>query len=413
MSDAAPHVALLATGEELVRGAVIDRNSGWLARRLRSLGLEVSEARLVGDGQQAIERAVRELAARAPFVIVGGGLGPTEDDRTRHALAAAAGVALASDAAALAQVSAWFAARGRTPSHSNERQALLPLGARPIANALGSAPGIALRIGTAEVRALPGVPAELRAMFDAEVARELLALAGAVPWTERLLQVAGLPESVVGERVARFMAAPGLPRVSDIVRYGVVTLCAADRDDADGRERLERCVAAMKAALGDHCFAEGDVSLAAAVVSRLLATGATVALAESCTGGSVAAAVTDVPGASAVFLEGAVTYAATAKTRALGVPEALIARHGAVSEAVARAMAEGVRTRAGATWGVAVTGVAGPGGGSEAVPVGSVHFAVAGPGSTVHVARRYPGDREMVRQFAVGGALDLLRRQLH
>lgn len=408
----ATRAALVATGEELVRGGVSDGNSAWLARRLRSFGFAVSSIRVVGDGEAAIARAVGEAIAEAAVVVVGGGLGPTEDDRTRHALAVVAGVALTEDPAAAQQVAEWFIARARQPSASNRRQALLPAGAEPLRNPRGSAPGIALAVGGATLFALPGVPAELRAMFDAEVAPRLRAIGAAAPWHERWLQVVGLPESVVGERVAEWMARTGPPYVSDNVRYGVVTLCVSDRDDAAGRERAAACIAAMRATLGDHCYAEGEESLAEHVIRRLRAASATVALAESCTGGLVAAALTEVAGASHALVEAAVTYCDAAKSRALGVPPELLATAGAVSPAVACAMAEGVRRVSGASFGLATTGIAGPDGGTEKTPVGTVHLAVAGPAGTRQVVRRYPGDRAMVRQFALHGALDLLRRAL-
>lgn len=405
-------VALVATGEELVRGAIVDSNSAWLARRIRALGLELSEVRVVGDQQRDIERAVRELAERVDLLIVGGGLGPTEDDRTRHALAVAAGVALASDPEAQAQLAKWFELRGRTPSPSNARQALLPIGARALPNSRGSAPGIALGMGRAACFALPGVPSELRAMFDEQVVPWLRTRLDRAPFCERLLQVVGLPESVVGERVARWMESPDPPGVSDTVRFGVVTLCVSDRDDVAGRARIEACVAELRGALGQHLFAEGDTTLAAHVVARLLARSATVAVAESCTGGLIAAALTDVPGSSQVFHEGCISYADAAKVRALGLSPALLAAEGAVSEAVARAMASAVRTKTGSTFGVASTGVAGPTGGSAAIPVGVVHLALAGPDGVRHDRRHFPGDRDSVRQFAVIGALDLLRRAI-
>lgn len=404
--------AILATGEELVRGAVVDRNGAFLARRLRALGLRVGEARVVGDEVASIAAAVRELCARADVVLVSGGLGPTPDDRTREAIAAAAGVALVDDAEARAQIEAWFAGMGRPMAASNARQALLPAGARAVRNPLGSAPGVAFELGRALLFALPGVPRELHAMFEREVEPRLRALAAEAPLREVLLQVAGLPESVVGERIAAAMAAEGPPWVSDTVDHGLVTICVADRDDAAGRARQEACAASIEQALGDHVYARGPARLPEWLVATLGARGATLATAESCTGGELAAAVTAVPGSSAVFVEGAVSYAAPAKVRLLGVPAELIEREGVVSEAVARAMAEGVRARSGADYGVATTGIAGPGGGSAARPVGWVHVAVAGPGGTVHRGRRFPGERADVQRFAVIAALDLLRRSL-
>ncbi len=404
--------ALLATGEELVRGAIVDSNSAWIARHLRGLGVELLEVRVVGDQLPVVSAALRELCSRVDLVITGGGLGPTADDRTRDAIALAAGVELRRDAAAQEQLAAYFARFGRTPSASNERQALLPVGARAIPNPRGSAPGIERSMGGAMLFALPGVPVELRAMFEQTVAPWIRARLTAPPFVDAVLQVVGLPESVVGERIARWMAAQGPPRVSDTVRFGIVTVCASDRDDATGRARLEECLSGMKAALGDHLFAVGDRSLAEVVLEEARAAGATLAAAESCSGGRIAAALTAIPGASDVFVEAAVTYTAAAKMRALGVAPELVAREGVVSEAVARAMAEGIRARAAATYGVSTTGVAGPTGGSAESPVGVVHLAVAGPDGTIAVRKHFPGDRDSIQQFAVIGALELLRRQL-
>jgi nicotinamide-nucleotide amidase len=403
-------VAILSTGEELVRGAIADTNAPWMARELRRLGAQVVEVRQVGDGREAIARAAAELAARCDLLLISGGIGPTADDRTREAVADAAGVELREDADALAQVEGWFRKIGRTPSASNRQQARLPAGAAVVPNPVGSAPGFDLSIGASRVVVLPGVPGELKAMVAAFVVPLVRARNGALAGDSRLLQVVGLPESVVGERIDGWMRRSGAPLVSVTVTAGCVTICASDSADAAGRSRLDGCVAAMKAVLGDHLFAEGELSLAAHLVDRLRARAQTVALAESCTGGLVAAALTDVPGSSDVFVEASVVYANAAKSRTLEVPEALLREHGAVSEAVARAMAEGVRRRSGATFGVATTGIAGPGGGTAEKPVGLVHFAVAGPKGVDHQRKVFPGDRQMVRIFAVTTALDLLRR---
>lgn len=404
-------VAILSTGEELVRGAIADTNAPHLARELRPLGAKVVEVRQVGDGLEAIAGAARELASRCDLLVVSGGIGPTADDRTREAIASAAGVALREDPAALAEVEAYFQRMGRTPSASNRQQARLPAGATVVRNPVGSAPGFALPVGAALVVVLPGVPGELKAMVAASLVPLVRARNGALGGESRLLQVVGLPESVVGERIDAWMRRKE-PLVSVTVSAGCVTICASDAGDAAGRARLDECVAAMRAALGDHVYAQGDVTLAACVVERLRESRRTVALAESCTGGLVAAALTDVPGSSEVFLESSVVYANEAKSRSVAVPEALLREHGAVSEAVARAMAEGVRRASGATFGVATTGIAGPGGGTPEKPVGLVHFAVSGPDGTSHLGKRFPGDRAMVRSFAVTTALDLLRRAL-
>jgi nicotinamide-nucleotide amidase len=404
-------VAILSTGEELVRGAIADTNAPYVAGALRPFGAQVVEVRQVGDGLEAIGAAARELSSRCDLLVVSGGIGPTADDRTREAIASAAGVALREEPAALAEVEAYFQRMGRTPSASNRQQALLPAGATVVRNPVGSAPGFALTIGAALVVVLPGVPGEMRAMVAAAVVPLVRARNGGLGGESRLLQVVGLPESVVGERIDAWMRRRE-PLVSVTVAAGCVTICASDTSDAAGRSRLDECMAAMRSALGDHLFAEGDVTLAAHVVERLRESRRTVALAESCTGGLVAAAITDVPGSSEVFLESSVVYANDAKSRSVAVPDALLREHGAVSEAVARAMAEGVRGASGATFGVATTGIAGPGGGTPEKPVGLVHFAVAGPDGTRHLGKRFPGDRAMVRSFAVTTALDLLRRAL-
>jgi nicotinamide-nucleotide amidase len=403
--------AIVATGEELVRGSTVDTNSAWIARRLRAAGVPILRITVVGDGLDAIRDAVLASAREADLLVVTGGLGPTPDDRTRDALAAAANVPLERDADAAAQLSEWFARLGRTPSESNARQALLPRGARAIRNQRGSAPGIDLTLGRARVVAVPGVPGEMRAMVD-EAVMPLVRAAGATPVVERWLQVCGLPESVLGERIGAWMRRTEPPLVSDTVSHGVITVCASDRDDTDGRKRLDACIAAMRAALGDHVFSDRDESLAERIVADLRARRATLALAESCTGGMIAAAITDVPGSSEALLEACVTYANESKSRTLGVPEELLREHGAVSDPVARAMAEGIRRRANATFGVATTGIAGPTGGTPEKPVGLVHLAVATPTTTIHARRLYPGDRDSIRRFAVTGALDLLRRNL-
>ena len=411
MGEPIRRVAILSTGEELVRGAIADTNAPYMAGLLRRFGANVVEVRQVGDGREAIARAAAELAARCDLLLVTGGIGPTADDRTREAIADAAAVGVREDPAALAEVEAYFQRVGRTPSASNRQQARLPAGAEVVRNPVGSAPGFSLALGAATVIVLPGVPGEMRAMMAASVVPLVKARNGELGGEARLLQVVGLPESVVGERIDVWMRREP-PLVSVTVAAGCVTICASDAADAAGKRRLDECVAGMRTALGDHLFAEGDVTLAAHVVERLRALKRSVALAESCTGGLVAAALTDVPGSSEVFLEASVVYANDAKLRTLAVSEALLREHGAVSEAVARAMAEGVRRATGATFGVSTTGIAGPGGGTAEKPVGLVHFAVAGPDGVTHLGKRFPGDRAMVRSFAVTIALDLLRRAL-
>ena len=239
-------VAILSTGEELVRGAIADTNAPYMARELRRLGANVVEVRQVGDGREAIARAAAELAPRCDLLLVSGGIGPTADDRTREALADAAGVALREDAAALAQVEAYFQRIGRTPSASNRQQALLPAGATVVPNPVGSAPGFMFTMGTigaTVVVVLPGVPSEMRAMVAASVVPLVRARNGELAGESRLLQVVGLAESVVGERIDAWMRRSEPPLVSVTVAAGCVTICASDSADAAGRARLDECVA--------------------------------------------------------------------------------------------------------------------------------------------------------------------------
>jgi nicotinamide-nucleotide amidase len=406
--NAAPlrRVALLSTGEELIRGAIADTNAPWIARTLKRLGALVVEARQVGDGRAAIAAAARELAARCDLLVVTGGLGPTADDRTREALADAAGVALREDAAARAQVEAYFARLGRTASASNRQQALLPAGARVVANPVGSARAYAESEGA---RARTARRAARDEVDGGDRSCRCCGRGTARSRTRAPPAGRRLAESVVGS-ASVMDAAPTTARLGD-GDGGRVTICASDASDAAGGRASTRR-AAMRAALGDHVFAEGDATLAETVVARLRETRRTVALAESCTGGLIAAALTDVPGSSEALLEGSVPYSEPAKIRSAGVTEAQLREHGAVSEEVARAMAEGTRARAGATFGVATTGIAGPGGGTAERPVGLVHFAVAGPDGVVHFKKVFPGDRAMVRSFAVTTALEMLRRAL-
>ena len=404
-------VALLSTGEELVRGAIADTNAPWIARTLKRLGALVVEARQVGDGRAAIAAAALELSRRCDLLVVTGGIGPTADDRTREALADAAGVAVREDVAALAQVEAYFARFRRTASASNRRQALLPEGACVVVNPIGSAPGFALQIGGALVVALPGVPIEMKRMVEEWLVPRVRARNGAAAFEERLLQVVGLAESVVGERIDAWMRADA-PLVSVTVTASRVTICASDAADASGRARLDGCTQGMRTALGDHVFAEGDVTLAEHVVGRLRERHLTVALAESCTGGLLAARLTEVPGASAFLERAYVTYSNQSKIDLLGVTPRALEESGAVSESVARAMAEGARTQAGTDIGIAITGIAGPDGGSPEKPVGLVFVALDGAGLAGVRRAHFPGSRERVRFQATQAALEMLRRGL-
>jgi nicotinamide-nucleotide amidase len=370
---------VLAIGDELLHGASLDTNSQWLAGELERAGVVVQRFGLTGDEPGELRALIAEACARADVVVATGGLGPTLDDRTRDVVAELLGGPLWFDAASWQQIQAWLTSRGRPVPASNRRQAMLPPGAVAIPNPAGTAPGFAVAIGRARFFALPGVPREMRAMMAASVLPAIAALPGLLPTAQRWLRVLGPSEAALGERIAPFMVPGRMPAVGITASGGLLTvrIVANAPTAAAAAAACEQTAAELRPLLGDWLFAEGEVELPALVLQRLRERRRTLACAESCTGGLLLARLTDVPGSSDVLLGGVVAYANAAKTALLGVPEDLLAAHGAVSEPVAAAMAQGVRARLGADLGVATTGIAGPSGGSEAKPVGTVCFGIA------------------------------------
>jgi nicotinamide-nucleotide amidase len=406
------HVELLSTGDELLTGQVVDTNSAWLMDRLWDLGVMVRRKTLVGDDRDDLDAAIRETSARSDLVVMSGGMGPTEDDLTSERVAAVLGVPLELHEPSLHAIEERFRRFGRAMTPNNEKQARFPRGAEVIPNRFGTAPGFAVRIGRAEVVCLPGVPVEFKGLAEEWVLPRVAARLGDVPAT-RLVKLFGVPESHADHAMR--------PVMDDAANAGVRFGFRAHWPEIhvkwsvpgpDAGERAERIMAAVRRIFGEAIWGEGKDELPAVVVSRLAARGERVGLAESCTGGLLAELVTRVPGASAVLDLGVVAYANPKKEEVVGVPAALLAAHGAVSEPVARALAEGIRARAGATWGIGITGIAGPTGGTPEKPVGTVHLAVAGPAGTEHVERLYRGDRDRVRKTAAYEALNLLRLAL-
>jgi nicotinamide-nucleotide amidase len=407
---------ILSVGNEVVCGAVVDENAAWLARRLNELGLPVQRHAAVSDSVEAIRDEIRASARRVRVVVITGGLGPTRDDRTRQALAEALGRPLELDDASAEHIQAFFGNLGRAMPEANLQQAQLPGGTRALANAWGTAPGIRAEIGECWIYALPGVPREMKAMFDHHVAPELRELAGRWQVAVKILRTFGAGESAVGQALAEWMAPGRNPSVGTEAREGLVSVRIVACGSAAGEaERLVEADAdRFRAVLGDLVFGEDDDTLAAVVGRRLVEQGATLATAESCTGGLLAKSVTDVSGSSRYFLRGYVTYSNESKVDLLGVPAALIESHGAVSEPVAKAMAEGCRQRAGSDYALSVTGIAGPTGGTADKPVGLVHFGLAEPTAChVHTVRFGEHlDREAIRDRTCSTALNLLRRLL-
>lgn len=411
-------IETLCTGDELLTGLTSDTNSAFFQRLLlERCGLTVRRSTVVGDRRDDLLEALTTLAARCDVVLVSGGLGPTSDDLTIECAAEAAGVGLVEDAQVMAHIEARFARRGIALTENNRRQARVPVGSEAVLNAEGSAPLVVQRIGACTLFYVPGVPREYRHLVETFVLPRLEALTAPTRTSVtrlRVLKTMGVPESHLDAKVDPLRAR------HPAVTFGYRThapenhlkLLATGADEASAAAALARAEADSRALLGDAVFGADDDALAEVVGAALLSMGWTLAVAESCTGGLVSAACTSVPGASAWFFGGAATYGELAKQAWARVPAELLATHGAVSEAVAEAMARGVRELLGASCGLSVTGYAGPSGGDAQTPVGTVFIGVATPAGTVVERHRFGGDRERVRLFAAATALDALRRQL-
>lgn len=402
--------ALIAVGSELLHAGARDTNSAWLADRLERLGAVVRCRCAVDDSVERIAALVEALFERVDVVVLTGGLGPTEDDRTREALSRALRAPLVRDPERLEVLEARFRARGYRWSEAQARQAVRPEGSAWIENPVGSAPGIAFARQGHRLFALPGVPAEMTEMFESGVAP---GLASGTPPARRTLKVAGRAESFVDELVRDLYATPGLEATILAKPSGIELRLAATADRPDAAAAiLARAESAMSARLGPDLFGKDDATLPSVVGRLLRERGETVGTAESCTAGLLAAALTDVAGSSDWYRGGVVVYANDLKTALLGVSEETLRAHGAVSEPVALEMARGARERVATTYGIGITGIAGPSGGSAEKPVGLVHLAVSGPQGDAASRHLFSGDRSLVRERAVYAALDLLRRRL-
>lgn len=407
-------VEILAIGNELLDGSLADTNTARLAGVLRARGLGVHRGQTVPDEPDAIIGALAHAATRSDLVLVTGGLGPTEDDLTVDAAAAFAGVPLEMDQAILEHLKARYAGRGFPFTPNNAKQARVPRGATSLHNAAGTAPGVRLEHADTTFFFFPGVPREVQRLAEDHLLPWVDAHAPERPMESRVFKTFGKTESQVATLLEPL---PRDPRVHVAYRAHFpeirLTLHATHPDAAARQALLDELSGEVRRLLGTLIFSETPGDTMAGVVARELTTrGLTLATAESCTGGLIASLLTDVPGASAWFREGAVTYANEAKTRRLGVDPALLDAHGAVSEPVARAMAQGQRAATGADLAVAVTGIAGPTGGTEDKPVGTVHLALASAQGTTHLHRRLPFDRRRNRLGSAWAAMDLVRRHL-
>ena len=419
--------AILAVGSELLGTDRLDTNSLALAERLERHGVELVEKAVAGDDEGRIAAVLEHLFAAAELVLVTGGLGPTADDVTRAAAARALGRALRHDAGVLAGIEGKFTAYGMRMPAVNRRQAEVIDGAVQIDNRRGTAPGLRVDHERGTLFLFPGVPRELEAMVAGDLETWLAARSGGYGRERGTLKVASLPESAVEERIAPAYEEFGREAISVLAKPGEILIQFwATGGESERRRRLAAIAARLRGLVGTAVFTDDAAADLAAVVGGLLRDrGESVATAESCTGGWLGERITAVPGSSDYYPGGVVSYSDPLKERLLGVPAALLAEHGAVSEAVARAMALGARRRLGATYGLGVTGVAGPGGGSDEKPVGTVHLALAGPGGggrgdtaegdgvvIEHRRVRFPGERDRVRWMSTQLALEMLRRHL-
>jgi nicotinamide-nucleotide amidase len=405
---------IIAIGSELLTPFHADTNSLWLTEKLNGIGIEIKLKTIVGDDDARLEETLRDALRRSGVVIATGGLGPTEDDITRKIAARALGRRLLLNEKVLEDIRAKFMRWGRKMPEINTRQAMVIEGAEVLDNPHGSAPGMYLEHEGRVLVLLPGPPREMRPMYETHVARKLTAKAGDLRVARRVLRVSGLGESAVDERIAPVYTQYKNPQTTILFNRSEIEihLTAQGKTEQEAELLLDGLAGQIEERLGDAVFAFRGEQMEEVVGLRLAVNGFTLAVAESCTGGLVAQRITEVPGSSSYFKEGVVTYSNEAKVRLLGVPSDLIGEYGAVSAPVAEAMAEGVRERAETDFGLAVTGIAGPTGGTDDKPVGLVYVALADDAHTEHRKLLLPGDRQLIRWRASQAALDLLRRRL-
>jgi nicotinamide-nucleotide amidase len=405
---------IIAIGSELLAPDRTDTNSLWLTEKLNSIGIEVKLKTIVGDDDARLEEAIKDATRRSKVVITTGGLGPTEDDVTRKVAARALGRRLILDETILAELREKFRSFGQVMPERNSRQAMVIEKSEVLPNPNGSAPGLYIEHESVAIVLLPGPPREMKPMFENHVLPKLVGKAGLIRIARRMLRVAGYGESAVDEMIAPIYTQYENPQTTILFNQSEIEihLTARGRTEAEAETLLDHVSGQLEERLGNAVFSFSGEKMEEVVGLKLTLGGYTLSVAESCTGGLIAQRLTDVPGSSKYFIEGVVAYSNDAKTRALGVEPVLLLEHGAVSAPVAEAMAEGIRKRARTDFGLSITGIAGPGGGSEDKPVGLVYIALADDAHTEHRKFIIPGDRQLIRWRASQAALDLLRRRL-
>lgn len=405
---------IIAVGSELLTPTKTDTNSLWLTEKLNEIGIEVKLKTVVGDDRARLEETMRDALRRSDIVITTGGLGPTEDDITRPISALAIGRELIYHEELVEDLRIRFRRWGREMPEINKRQAFVIEGAKILPNPNGSAVGMSVAVGDKFFVILPGPPRELKPMFEAHVLPDLRKSAGKIVVRRRILRVSGIGESAVDEAIAPIYKTYGTVETSILFNRSEieVNLAAKAESETEAEKTLEELAGKIVEQLGIAVFATNGELMEEIVGKFLTESGKTLAVAESCTGGLIGERLTDVSGASAYFMEGATTYSNEAKTRTLDVSGDLIKAHGAVSAEVAEAMAKGMRERAATDYAISVTGIAGPNGGSEEKPVGTVFIGYADESCVKSLKLNLPGDRYLIRWRASQAALDYLRRQI-
>lgn len=405
---------IIAVGSELLTPYRSDTNSLFITAQLNQIGIDVVSKTIVGDERERLTSAISLAWSRSDLLILIGGLGPTEDDLTRDCAAAALGRPMYLDQSIVEGIQARFRSRGLRMAEINLRQAMVIDGASIIKNSKGTAPGLWLQTAGKVMMLLPGPPRELCPMFETQCIPRLRELAPPSAIRTRVLRMTGITESAADEIAAPIYTRYTNPVTTILTALGEIQLHLKSfgEDEAGALKPLDELSAQLEAALGKYIFSTTGEALEEVAGKLLLAHNATVAVAESCTGGLLAQRITNVPGSSSYFWGGVVCYDNAAKTQYADVPKELLEPRGAVSSEVAIALAEGIRRRAGTTFGVGITGIAGPGGGTAEKPVGLVYIALAEPGGTHFLERRFPGDREVIRSQAAQAGLDMLRRAL-
>jgi nicotinamide-nucleotide amidase len=412
-SQQTANAAIIAIGSEMLGPVRVDTNSLKITAALERYGIALVRKSIVGDTLAELVAEIRFALQHAAILILSGGLGPTEDDLTREALAEAFGLEMEVDQTIIDTIAARFAARGWTMPDVNKRQGNVFRGQTTLKNERGTAPGFHLQVEGKHVWVFPGVPHELEWMLGKYLTPWLAEQSGGRARYRRVFKIAGLTESGVEEKLKPYYDAHRGDEITILATSGQIEVhLHADGSEDDARAALASREQELVGIFGPRLFGFDDDTLEAVIGRILTERGETLSVAESCTGGLLGSRITDIAGSSSYFMGGAIVYTGEAKIALAGVAPTLIRDHGQVSEEVAIALAQGIRDRFGTTYGLAITGIAGPGGGSPEKPVGTVHIAVAGPEATMHRKGLWHGPRTMVKWFSTQQALDLLRRYM-